>query len=153
MGYIILKWIHILSATILFGTGIGSAFYVFAANREKDITGIYFATTHVVIADWLFIAPAVVIQLVTGVWLLYLTGYSLSDGWVRWGLALYFFVGICWLPAVWMQIKMRDMAKYALQTGEPLPEHYWRLERWWIIAGSLAFPAVVVTFYLMVAKP
>jgi uncharacterized membrane protein len=102
MGYIILKWIHILSATILFGTGIGSAFHVFAANREKNIAGIYFATTHVVIADWLFIAPAVVIQFVTGVWLLYLTGYSLSDGWVWWGVALYFFAGICWLPAVWM---------------------------------------------------
>ena len=94
MAYIILKWVHILSATILFGTGIGSAFYVFAANREKNLAGIYFATTHVVIADWLFIAPAVVIQFVTGVWLLYLTGYSLSDGWVRWGVALYFFV-IC----------------------------------------------------------
>jgi uncharacterized membrane protein len=153
MGYIILKWVHILSATILFGTGIGSAFYVFAANREKSIASIYFATSHVVIADWLFIAPAVVIQFITGVWLLYLTGYSLSDGWVRWGVGLYFFAGICWLLAVWMQIKMRDMAKAVLKTGGPLPEDYWRLDRWWIIAGSLAFPAVVVIFYLMVAKP
>jgi uncharacterized membrane protein len=153
MSYIILKWVHVLSATILFGTGIGSAFYVFAANREKNIAGIHFATAHVVIADWLFIAPAVVIQFVTGVWLLYLTGYSLSDGWVLWGVALYFFVGICWLPAVWMQIKMRDMAKAALETGGSLPDYYWRLDRWWIAAGSLAFPAVVVIFYLMVAKP
>jgi uncharacterized membrane protein len=153
MDYIILKWVHILSATILFGTGIGSAFYVFAANREKNLASIYFATTHVVIADWLFIAPAVVVQFVTGVWLLYLTGYSLSDAWVRWGVALYFFAGISWLPAVWMQIKMRDLAKAALETGRSLPESYWRLDRLWIIAGSLAFPAIVVTFYLMVAKP
>jgi uncharacterized membrane protein len=153
MGYIILKWVHVLSATILFGTGVGSTFYVFAANREKNIAGIYFATTHVVIADWLFIAPAVVIQFITGVWLLYLTGYSLSDAWVRWGVALYFFVGVCWLPAVWMQVKMRDMAKIALKTGAPQPEYYWRLDRWWIVAGSLAFPAMVVIFYLMVAKP
>jgi uncharacterized membrane protein len=153
MGYIILKWIHILSATILFGTGVGSAFYLFMANRERSIAGIYFATRHVVIADWLFTTPAIVIQFVSGVWLLPLAGYSLSDDWVRWGVALYFFVGLCWLPVVWMQIRMRDMAKAALDTGGSLPDAYWRLDRWWIIAGSLAFPAVVVIFYLMVAKP
>ena len=153
MDYIVVKWVHILSSTILFGTGIGSAFYLFMANREKNIAGIYFAAVHVVIADWLFTAPAIIIQFATGMWLLHLTGYSLSDGWVRWGIALYIFVGICWLPVVWMQIKMRDMAKAALDTGATLPPSYWRLDRWWMIAGSLAFPAVVVIFYLMVAKP
>jgi|HubBroStandDraft_5_1064220.scaffolds.fasta_scaffold582912_1 uncharacterized membrane protein len=153
MDYIVVKTVHILSSTILFGTGLGSAFYLFMANREKNIAGIYFAAAHVVIADWLFTAPAVVIQFATGLWLLHLTGYSLSDGWVRWGIALYVFAGMCWLPVVWMQIKMRDMAKVALETGAALPQTYWRLDRWWIIAGSLAFPAVVVIFYLMVAKP
>ncbi len=153
MGYLLLKWVHILSSTVLFGTGLGSAFYLFMANREKDIAGIYFATAHVVIADWLFTAPAIIVQFITGVWLLYLTGYSLSDGWVRRGVALFFFAGICWLPVVWMQIKMRDMAKSALDKDISLPDADWRLDRWWIIAGSLAFPAVVVVFYIMVAKP
>jgi uncharacterized membrane protein len=153
MDYIVVKWVHILSSTILFGTGIGSAFYLFMANREKNIAGIYFATVHVVVADWLFTAPTIIIQFATGMWLLQLTGYSLSDGWVRWGIVLYVFAGLCWLPVVWMQIKMRDMAKVALETGAALPQTYWRLDRWWIIAGSLAFPAVVVIFYLMVAKP
>jgi uncharacterized membrane protein len=153
MDYIVVKTVHILSSTILFGTGLGSAFYLFMANREKNIAGIYFAAAHVVIADWLFTAPAVVIQFATGLWLLHLTGYSLSDGWVRWGIALYVFAGLCWLPVVWMQIKMRDMAKVALDTGAALPQTYWRLDRCWMIAGSLAFPAVVVIFYLMVAKP
>lgn len=153
MEYVIVKWIHILSSTILFGTGIGSAFYMFMANRRKEIAGIYFATRHVVIADWLFTTPAVIIQLASGLWLLHLTGYSLSDSWVVWGLALYFFAGACWLPVVWMQIKMRDMAKDALQSGKDLPERYWKMDRWWIILGSLAFPAIVLVFYLMVAKP
>jgi uncharacterized membrane protein len=153
MDYLLLKWIHILSATILFGTGIGSAFYLFMANREKNVASIAFATTHVVIADWLFTAPAVIIQLVTGLWLIHLTGYALTDRWVLWGLALYFFAGACWLPVVWIQIKMRDMAKAALASGKPLPEAYWTMDRWWIVAGSLAFPAVIVVFYLMVAKP
>lgn len=115
MDYIVVKSVHILSSTILFGTGIGSAFYLFMANREKNIAGIHFAAVHVVIADWLFTAPAIIIQFATGMWLLHLTGYSLSDGWVRWGIALYVFAGLCWLPVVWMQIKMRDMAKVALK--------------------------------------
>jgi uncharacterized membrane protein len=153
MDYVLVKLLHILSATILFGTGIGSAFYLFMANRKRDVANIYFAAVHVVIADWVFTTPAVVVQLVSGLWLLKLTGYSFSKPWVAWGLALYFFAGICWIPVVWMQIRMRDMAKAALEIRAPLPESYWRLDRWWMIAGSLTFPAVAVIFYLMVAKP
>jgi uncharacterized membrane protein len=153
MDYILVKWVHILSSTILFGTGIGSAFYLFAANRQGNIANIYFAAAQVVVADFLFTAPAVVVQLVTGLWLLKLTGASLSDRWVLWGLVLYLFAGACWLPVVWMQIRMRNLAKLALSKGTPLPAAYWTLDRWWITAGCLAFPAVVVVFYLMVAKP
>lgn len=153
MDYLIIKWIHILSSTILFGTGIGSAFYMFMANRRKDIGGIYFATRHVVIADWLFTTPAVIVQLLSGFYLMHLGGYRLTDGWIMWGLALYFFAGACWLPVVWMQIKMRDMAKAALETGASLPPRYWTYDRWWITLGSLAFPAIVIVFWLMVMKP
>jgi uncharacterized membrane protein len=153
MEYFVAKWIHILSATILFGTGLGSAFYLFMANRRKDVVAIHVAVSHVVIADWLFTTPAIVIQFATGLWLLHLTGYAFTDRWVRWAIALFIFAGACWIPVVWMQIRMRAMARAALQTGTPLPEAYWRLDRWWIVAGSLAFPAVVVIFWLMVAKP
>ncbi len=153
MDYIIIKWLHILSATILFGTGLGSAFYMFMANREKNIANIWFATSHVVIADWLFTTPAIIIQLITGLWLLRITGYSFTDRWVVAGLVLYFFAGACWLPVVWVQMKMRDMAKVALETSAPLPAAYWKLDRWWLLLGALAFPAVVIIFYLMVAKP
>lgn len=149
----ILKWVHILSATILFGTGIGSAFFMFMANRSKDTASIYFAVRHVVIADWLFTTPAVILQLLTGTWLVFVAGHKFTDLWVLWGLVLYVFAGICWLPVVWMQIKMRDMAKQAWNNDEPLPEHYWKMDRWWIILGSLAFPAIVVVFYLMVFRP
>lgn len=153
MDYLLLKLIHILSATILFGTGIGSAFYMFMANRRKDIAGIYFATRHVVIADWLFTTPSVIIQLVTGIALAHTLGLPLTEGWVFWSLILYFFAGACWVPVVWMQIKMRDMAKQAIETGTALPDRYWRFDRWWIALGSLAFPAVVAAIGLMVMKP
>lgn len=153
MAYLVVKWIHILSAAVLLGTGLGSAFYLFMANRKKDVANIYFAASQVVIADFLFITPAVIVQLASGLLLLTLSGYSLSDRWVAWGLALYFFAGFCWLPVVWIQIKMRDMAKVALDSDAQLPDTYWHMDRWWIIAGSLAFPAVIVIFYLMVIKP
>lgn len=153
MDYLLLKLIHILSATILFGTGIGSAFYMFMANRRKDIAGIYFATRHVVIADWIFTTPSVIVQLVTGIALAHTLGLSLTEGWVFWSLILYFFAGACWVPVVWMQIRMRDMARSALETGTALPDRYWRFDRWWIALGSLAFPAVVGVIALMVMKP
>lgn len=153
MDYLLLKWIHVVSSTILFGTGIGSAFYMFMANRRKDIAGIYFATRHVVIADWMFTTPSVIVQLITGVALAHMLGLSLTSGWVLWALLLYFFAGACWVPVVWMQIKMRDMAKQALETNTALPDGYWRFDRWWVILGSLAFPAVMVIFWLMVVKP
>lgn len=153
MDYLWLKLIHILSATVLFGTGIGSAFYMFMANRRKDIAGIYFATRHVVIADWLFTTPSVIIQLATGLALANVLGLSLTEGWVFWSLILYFFAGACWLPVIWMQIKMRDMAKHALDTSTALPDRYWHFDRWWITLGALAFPAVVAVIALMVMKP
>lgn len=153
MSYLLLKWIHILSATVLFGTGVGSAFYMFAANRSRDVAAIRFATKYVVIADWMFTTPAVVIQLATGLAMAHIAGYPLTDTWLLWSLALYGFAGACWLPVVWMQIRMRDMAGAALASGTPLPERYWRFDRWWIALGSLAFPAVVVVFWLMVVKP
>lgn len=153
MDYIIVKWIHVVSSTILFGTGLGSAFYLFAANRTGNVANIHFGVSQVVVADWLFTSPAIVIQLGTGLWLMHAAGYSLADGWIHGALALFFFAGLCWVPVVWIQIRMRDLAKAALKADTPLPQAYWRLDRLWIIAGALAFPAVLAVFYLMVAKP
>ena len=153
MEYLVLKWVHILSATVLFGTGVGSAFYMFMANRSKDTASIAFAVRHVVIADWLFTTPAVIVQLASGIWLVRVAGHGFTDLWVLWALGLYLFAGLCWLPVVWMQLRMRNMASRALKGGTPLPALYWKMERWWVILGALAFPAIVVVFYLMVFRP
>jgi uncharacterized membrane protein len=153
MLYLWVKWVHVVSSTILFGTGIGTAFFMFMANRRKEVAGIAFASRHVVIADWLFTTPAVIVQLLSGLWLVHLGGLELFGGWVLGGLMLYLFAGACWLPVVWMQIRMRDLANIAYASGEPLPPLYWIYERWWVILGALAFPAIVVVFYLMVVKP
>jgi uncharacterized membrane protein len=153
MEYLLVKWVHVISSTVLFGTGIGTAFFLFMANRRKDIAGMYFAARHVVIADWIFTGPSAVLQLLTGMRLAELGNYPFSTGWIAGALALYVFAGACWLPVVWMQIRMRDMAKEAMESCLPLPARYWRFDRWWILLGSLAFPAVVIIFWLMVTKP
>jgi uncharacterized membrane protein len=153
MEYIIIKWIHILSSTILFGTGIGSAFYLFVANLSKETNSIVFATKWVVIADWLFTTPAIIIQLLSGLYMVYLAGHDMSASWIKYGLVLYFVTGACWLPVVLIQIRMRDIAAIAKRNSEQIDKEYWQLNKWWIALGSLAFPIVVGIFWLMVVKP
>lgn len=153
MVYLTLKFLHVLAAIIVLGTGLGSAWYMWMAGRRRDLAGICFASRHVVIADWLFTTPAIVVQLVTGIWLVHAGAYSFTDTWILLGLLLYCFAGACWVPVVWLQIRMRDMAMAALRDGQALPERYWRLQRIWTRLGCLAFPAVLTVVWLMVFKP
>lgn len=153
VDYASLKLIHILSATVLFGTGLGSAFYMFTANRERDLMAQRFVVRFVVLADFLFTLPAVFVQLITGAAMVEIGGYAYTDFWVLTGLSLYVFAGMCWLPVVWLQIRMRDMIDQAAATGNELPDRYWTYNVWWIMLGSLAFPAVLIIFYVMVTKP
>ncbi|MEO7493320.1 MAG: DUF2269 domain-containing protein [Massilia sp.] len=153
MEYIIVKWLHILSSTFLFGTGIGSAFYMLFANISRDVRAIAVVARYVVIADWLFTATTAVIQPVTGFYLIHLAGFPLHSRWIMWSLALYVLAGACWLPVVWIQIRLRDMAQAAVRDGTELSAAYWRLMRIWVALGIPAFLAFVVIFYLMVAKP
>ena len=151
--YLLLKWAHVLSATILFGTGIGSAFYMFMANRRKDLNAIVFITRHVVLADWLFTTPALVAQALTGFALVSLGGYAWSERWLVWAMLLYGLAVVCWLSVVWIQIRMRDMAQTALQESTAVPPQYWHLDLWWNILGWIALVSLLIVFYLMVFKP
>ncbi|ESQ81711.1 hypothetical protein AEAC466_20670 [Asticcacaulis sp. AC466] len=153
MLYLCVKWLHILSSTVLFGTGVGTAFFMLMANFSRDLRAIVFATRTVVMADWCFTTPAVIIQPLTGLALVHMAGYPLTAPWLVAAMGLYVFAGACWVPVVWMQIRMKRLAAEALASGAPLPKIYWVLNRWWLILGSLAFPAVVVIFWLMVFTP
>jgi uncharacterized membrane protein len=151
--YFIAKWLHVLSSTLLFGTGIGSAFYMFIISRSRDPRVIAPVARQVVIADWIFTTPAVIAQPATGLWLVHLAGYPLASTWLAGSIGLYLLAGAAWLPVVWMQIRMRDMAAEAARTGAAMPEKYWVYLRAWTALGVIAFGALVVVFYLMVAKP
>jgi uncharacterized membrane protein len=151
--YLVVKTLHVISSTLLFGTGIGSAFYMFFASLNRDARIAYFVTRWVVVADWVFTTTAVIVQPVTGFYLAHLAGFPLTSRWIAWSTALYLLAGACWLPVVWMQIRMREMARVAAQQGSALPDRYWRFFRVWVALGIPAFVALVIVFYLMVAKP
>lgn len=153
MPYLILKWIHILSATLLMGTGLGIAFFMWMAHRTRAPHTIAATARVVVIADAIFTAPAVVIQLASGLWLTQITHLSLTTFWVQTALLLFFVVGACWLPVVWLQILARNDAREAAARNTPLPARYWRVMRWWFWLGWPAFISMLVIFWLMVRKP
>ena len=153
MTYLIVKWLHILSSTVLFGTGLGSAFYMFFASRTRDAHVVAVVVKYVVIADFLFTTPTIILQPATGFYLVHIAGFALTSRWIAGSIALYLVAGAAWLPVVWMQIKMRDMASAAAAAGHALPERYWKFLNLWIALGVVAFLALVIVFYLMVAKP
>ena len=153
MTYLVVKWLHILSSTLLFGTGLGSAFYMFFASRTRDARVAAIVVRYVVIADWVFTTPTILLQPLTGLWLMHLAGFPLSTPWIAWSIVLYLLAGAAWLPVVWIQLKMRDQAAEAASRQSELPATYWRLLRVWVALGCVAFTALVIVFYLMVAKP
>lgn len=152
-GYLILKTIHILSSVVLVGVGFGSAFYLFCANRTRNVQAQAVVARFVVLADWIFTTPAIILQLVTGIGLAHMAGWPLSTPWIAWSLALYFFTGACWLPVVWLQIRMRRMVEEAARENKPAPELYWSYSKYWEMLGYPAFAAMIIVYFLMVTKP
>ncbi|RZT05976.1 Uncharacterized membrane protein [Duganella sp. CF402] len=153
MEYLAIKWLHILSATLMFGTGFGTAFYMFFANRSGNVPAIAVVTRLVARADWWFTTPAIIVQPLSGLWMIHLAGFPLSSRWIVGSAALYLLAGACWLPVVWLQLRMRDMAALAARNGEELPSRYWRYEKIWTALGFPAFGALLVVYWLMVHKP
>lgn len=149
----LLRWLHVIGATVLFGTGAGIAFFMLAAHRTRDPVLVAHVSGTVVIADGLFTATAAILQPLTGYALARLVGWRLTEGWVLLSLGLYVFIGLFWLPVVWLQIRMRDLARAAAAAGEPLPPAYDRLFRIWFICGWPAFAAMLTILWLMTAKP
>ncbi len=145
--YLWIKLVHILSASVLFGTGMGTAFFMFRAHLSKNDEAIAVTTRNVVMADWVFTTPAVVIQLVTGLWLTEKLNISFSSTWFIAVIGLYILVGICWIPVVWIQIRIRDLI-----AGGANRDDYRKLMRMWTALGVPAFASILILFFLMVAK-
>ncbi len=153
MLYLWLKYIHIISSTILFGTGIGTASIMLYAHFSKNIITIAAVSRYVVIADWIFTATSGIMQPITGIAMVVLAGYSFKTLWVAGSIIGYIISGACWLPVVYLQLKMRDVAAEALAKNSKLPLIYYRYFKIWFILGWPAFLSLMVVFYLMTFKP
>jgi uncharacterized membrane protein len=151
--YLLVKLLHILSATFLFGTGVGSAWYLLTASLGRDARTTAAVAKQVVIADWLFTATTAVIQPLSGWYMVQRLGLSWSTPWIHWSLLLYGFAILCWLPVVALQMRMRTLAVEAAAQDAPLPPAFTRCLLWWVALGFLAFFAFLAIFYLMVFKP
>lgn len=151
--YLLLKYVHVIGAVVLLGTGAGIAFFMLAAHRSGNVATIAGVAGIVVIADFLFTASAVLVQPISGMMLAWVAGRSLWEGWIVASILLYLVTGAFWLPVVQMQMRMRDLAAAALREAKPLPPEYHRLFRLWFAFGFPAFGAVLVIFWLMIAKP
>ena len=149
----VLRFVHVIGATVLFGTGAGIAFFMLLAHRTGNPANIAHVAGTVVIADTIFTATAAILQPITGAWLAFEIGWPLTSGWVLLSLILYVVVGLFWLPVVWIQIRLRDLAQEAATAGTELPPRYHRLFRIWFACGFPAFFSVMAILWLMLNKP
>ncbi len=150
---ILLRWLHLIGATVLLGTGAGIAFFMVMAHRTGDARIVAHTAGIVVVADWVFTASAVVAQPITGALLAHGIGWRLTEGWIVLSLSLYVLTGLFWLPVVWMQHRMRDLAWAAVRAGADLPPAYHRLYWAWFACGFPAFLSVLGILWLMAARP
>lgn len=153
MLYFLLKYIHIVSSTILFGTGLGTACTLVFAHRTNDTYIIATISRYVVVADWIFTTPSGIIQPLTGLLMVYLAGYSWSSLWIWGSIIGYLIAAFCWFPVVYLQIKMRDLAVQALKEKSALPPLYFRYFKYWSYLGWPAFISLLIVFYFMSSKP
>jgi len=151
--YFILKYLHIIGASVLLGTGAGIAFFMLVAHMTGKPAVIAGVARIVVIADFVFTTTAVILQPITGALLAWNVGYSLAEGWIALSIILYISTGVFWLPVVWMQMNMRRLAEAAVGADAPLPAEYHHLFWRWFAFGFPAFAAVLAIFWLMISRP
>ena len=151
--YFLYKLIHILSSVALVGVGFGSAFYLYFTLRGRNVQAIAAVSRLVVAADWCFTTPAIVVQPLSGYLIMREVGFSFQATWLWLALVLYALAGICWLPVVWLQIRLRDLAAAAAAQQTDLPALFWRYAKRWELLGYPAFAAMLVIYWLMVFKP
>ena len=153
MSYLILKFIHIIGAVVIMGTGTGIAFFMVMAHRSKDPAFIAKTASTVVVADKVFTLTAIIVQPISGYFLMREIGASFGDFWIVASIGLFIVAGVFWLPVVWMQMRMRDLARAAVSQGSALPDQYYTLYRRWFLFGFPGFGAITAIIWLMISKP
>jgi len=152
MSYNLIKTLHIFSMVLFFGTGLGSAFYKWMADRSGVVAHIAVTNKHVVLADWIFTTPTVIFEPLSGLLMVHIAGWPINEPWLIDSLSLYTLAGLCWLPVVYLQIRMQKMSARAMKESANLSSDYWRLTKIWFGLGIPAFVSMVLVVALMVFK-
>lgn len=151
--YLLIKTLHIISSTVLFGTGMGIAFFMYQSKNTSHLETRYFLAQNTVLADYLFTLPSVIIQPATGFWLLHYSTYQWHDKWLLLTYIIFIVAGLCWLPVVWIQIQLKHILQECIMQHQALPQRYHRLFTLWFLLGWPAFTGLISIFLLMVFKP
>jgi uncharacterized membrane protein len=151
--YLTIKVLHIISSTVLFGTGIGIAFFMYRSKFSNNLQEKYYAAHNTVLADLIFTTPAVIIQPLTGFWLIWRLGYPWNAPWLLASYCLFLLIGCFWLPVVYIQMELKKILESCFKEKKELPERYHKLFSLWLRLGFPAFLSLIAIFYLMVAKP
>lgn len=151
-SYLILKYIHVLSGAVLLGTGIGIAYFLLTAHLSRNLEAMRVVARHVILADWIFTATAVVVQPVSGVLMMLERGWSFTSSWFIATVALYVVVGLCWIPVVVLQYRMSRMLREAANHAA-LGADYYCAFRLWVMLGIPAFALVLALYAVMIFKP
>lgn len=151
-SYLLIKFIHILSAIVLVGTGAGIAFFMFMANKSNNPQAVYITAKHVILADWIFTTPAVIIQFITGILLMHHLDYSFRSPWFFWVIGLFIFIALCWLPVLRIQYRLYELAQHDQQRTN-ISADFKALMKSWTLLGVPAFLAIIILLWLMVFKP
>lgn len=151
--YLIVKTVHIISSTVLFGTGVGIAFFMFRSYFTDNLQEKLYAAKGTVIADYVFTLPAVITQFTTGVWLVWKSGYHWAEFWLTATYAIFILAGFCWLPVIWIQVRLRNILLECVENQTIIPDQYVKLFRLWFLLGWPAFIGLIVVFFMMVMKP
>lgn len=150
--YLVLKYVHVLTAAVLLGTGAGIAYFMFTACLSRNIEALRVVARNVILADWIFTATAVVLQPVTGAWMMIERGWPFTSNWFIVTAMLYVATGACWIPVVFLQYRMARLANDAT-SFEALGPEFNRAFRWWVALGVPAFGMVLALYAIMIFKP
>ena len=149
-----LKFVHVLFAAIMFGAWLAAACFMVFARRSGNTSVVALVSLFVVRIELFVVAPAMVLQPITGFPLEAVIGLSNVDNfWIDSSIVLYAIVVLAWLGALRVEFVIRRMARQASLGGTKLGKDYRRLFRIWSGLAALIFAGLVLLYLLMIWQP
>ncbi len=146
--------LHVMGGIFFLGNIITAAFWKLRADAGGDLHQIWRTATNVLIADYVFTLPGIVLLLTTGHMMVANSGYELfSLSWLGISYFLFCLSGLIWLLILLpTQNQMIKHAKNSLDQGK-LTNEYKKSSKIWNVFGSLSTILPIIVIVLMLVKP